>query len=147
MQRTEQEIACLLPVLAYNAHMFSCSDSIVKTMVRAEKAERITALAERAERSASCNDTKDLFLVMRIISRNACHKFPSVKDENGSIVSEPKLIARRWQAHFASKLGGAVTNQNALLCNASVTDRIAFSRMSAHEYSTRSVPSFSQLYG
>lgn len=126
---------------AYCTRCLELSDRAVKQIARREKATYVSALARRAEESAVRNDTKDLYAVTRSLSKRTHTRVPCVKAEDGTCVSDPASIARRWQQHFGRKLCGAQLRMSDLLNQAVELDTYAFQRLASSGIYSSFIPS------
>jgi hypothetical protein len=94
---------------AIKQQQYSMKDREVKKRIRADKRERMNALAQEAEDAANSNDMRTLYKITKELCYKKRQSTTGVRDKNGTLLIEEEQILQRWKEHFEEVLN--VENQ------------------------------------
>ena len=69
--------------------------------LEADRNVYLDSVALRAERAATCNDTRTTYSIAKSLASAAVHHNPMVKKSDGSLIESVAEADARWQQHYS----------------------------------------------
>ena len=97
--------------ISYYNRLYNELNKSVKKSCKRDKRTWIEAKCQQAEHSASMNDSRTLYKIVRDLTGKSVNTDVPVKDTNGKLLNTEEMQNKRWVEHFKSVLNQPIPSE------------------------------------